>query len=136
MRAKVSIRASAKVAALLASLLSSAACANVNRCAPLNEQVERVRSGTAQIAVSDRVSVRTNRTARPNRAMLQQPGDFPALGAAAVHDCLGADWVGSVDADIRESWHAPAIRYRRAGWPDVVVLEDDDKLEIRIEPAL
>lgn len=136
MRAKVSIRASVKAAALFASFLSLAACANFDRCAPLNDHIERVRSGAAQTAASDRISVRTNRlTARPNRAMLQQQGDFPALGAAAVHECLGADWVGRVDAELRQGWRAPALRYQRRGWPNVVILEDDDKLEIRIEAA-
>lgn len=124
MRARVSIPAWAKRSVVAAGALLISCGGGDLACPRLQEELRHaqrdggmrssalwVHQGTA----GDDVVVRISK---------EREGDFPYHHSTlSTRECLGADWSESQDSSIASGWSAPAARFQRPGWPDVVVYE-------------
>lgn len=115
-------------AAFVSMLVSG--CGASDPCTRILTEIEATQSSEAGVIVSDRVEIGGNRR---GLARVLNRGTFAPIGHELLHTCLGAGWRGAVEPNPRAGWAAPAIVYSRTGWPNVVLVDDGDKLEIRIE---
>jgi len=133
MRARVSIPAWGKAALFAALALSAGACARMNPCGVLMENVAMVRDGEAAVRVSDEYRI-TGGTRRVARLRRNERGDFALLlDEHGVQQCLSPQWTERAETDLRPRWGWPAKVFEREGWPTIILLEDERKLQLRIE---
>ncbi|MGE0742960.1 MAG: hypothetical protein AB7O98_16610 [Hyphomonadaceae bacterium] len=135
MRARGSIPASAKVAVVAALALGAGACQQMNPCAVLMQNVEMVRAGEASVRVSDEYRI-TRGSRRPARVRRGARGDFSLLlDEHGLQGCVPPQWSERVETELRPRWGWPAKVFEREGWPTIVLLEDERRLQLRIERA-
>jgi hypothetical protein len=110
------------------------ACAEANPCAALKAEVETAHAQGASRA-SHRVDIALGRRSTASGVKIIDRHDFmpTAANLSAMHACLGPDWRGGVETEIRVGWGAPAIVFTREAYPDVVLLNDARHLQILIE---
>lgn len=119
------------VCAAAVSLLS--ACAEADPCNALKSEIEMARAEGVSRA-SHRLDIGVGgRRGRGLRVVDQHDFMPTAAGLSAMHTCLGAEWRGDVEGAVREGWRAPAVVFKREGYPDVVLLDDTRHLQILIE---
>lgn len=117
----------------MAALLLGGGCAQLDPCAVLLHNVAMVHDGEAVARVSDeyRITRGARRAARLRRG---ERGDFALLlDEHGLQQCLAGEWRERLDPERSQHRAWPAKVFEREGWPTIVLLEDERRLQLRIE---